>query len=211
MTGDVAYEPLLDADPRLADLQMRVDPSIVTVGDVQMMAVAEGMTPGGPGGPSGPQPIQLNHHLVASSAYTRDMSGKLNWFSGLFKAKGEVQAVGVVQEAKSFTVRKIDGQDVEIGVAIRLQIEATTFKTEAQVSVANIAAEAQLGLSNAKMDISVRGYSGWLGDLLPAPSEVDLGSYGHYLEAFAAIQKHVFGQSASQFISPVPLGIRHER
>ena len=152
----------------------------------------------------------LNQHFVSTVAFTRDASGKPSFFSALFKADAKAKQVGVVQEAKVFAVVKgEDGGDVEMGVAVRLKVEASSFSSDVQVSIANIAAEAQLSLSRAEMEISVRGFGGPLGDLLPAPKAVDLTSYSEYLEAFRKIQAHVFSETNRTAYSPVVLGQHH--
>lgn len=113
-----------------------------------------------------------------------------------------------MQEAKSFAVVETEnGPDIEMGVAVRLQVEASSFSSYVQVSIPNIAAEAQLGLSRAEMEISVRGFSMPLGDLLPAPKAVDLTSYTEYVEAFGKVQAFVFSQANRQYLSPVLLGV----
>ncbi|WP_171177759.1 hypothetical protein [Ruegeria sp. HKCCD8929] len=194
MSDALTYIPLLDGDETLSGYRFRVGgPS----GE-------EGLATTAAGAPE--DVVTLDQHFVTSVAYTREASGKMSWFAGLLKGDAEGKSVGVVQEAKMYTVREIEGQRVEIGVAVQLKIEATTFKSSVQVTVPNIAAEAQLGLSRAQMEISVRGYCGMLGEMLPAPSGVNLASYAHYIEAFAKLQKLVFGPSGQAHFSPVVLG-----
>lgn len=155
--------------------------------------------------PDSEKPV-LNQHHVSSVAFTIDASGKASFFASLFSGETEMQRVGVVQEAKSFAVVQKDGKEVEVGVAVRLQVKADKFSASAQVTIPNITAEAQLGLSRADMEISVRGFSGPLGKLLPAPKSVDITSYTEYLDAFREIQAHVFSDASRQHFSPVVLG-----
>ncbi|NDW46637.1 hypothetical protein [Ruegeria sp. PrR005] len=200
MSEKALYEPLSAGDPLFSGYRFRTgDP-----GGPQTEGLGLGL--GGENGLQPGDPVALDQHYVRAVAFTREASGKVSWFNSLFSAQASGKSVGVLQEAKSFMVGTVDGQQVEIGVAVLLKIEATSFKSEAQVSVANIAAEAQLGLSRAEMEISVRGYTGALGDMLPAPSEVDLTSYTTYLNAFERIQKHVFGPGGAAQYSPVVLG-----
>ncbi|MBV2358975.1 hypothetical protein KUH32_04240 [Thalassococcus sp. CAU 1522] len=207
------YEPLLDTDPRMPDLtrqgmvKLRLDvPPMFYAGTVP----GEEMAAASSGGDDTPPRAVLNRHLVSTVAYTRDASGKASFFSALFKAEAKATQVGVIQEAKTFAVVQTeDGRDVEMGIAVRLQVEASRFSSDVQVSIPNIAAEAQLGLSRAEMEISVRGFAGPLGNLLPVPKAVDLTSYADYIESFRRIQEHVFSDTGRDHYSPVALGLHH--
>lgn len=210
MTEDLIFEPLANNDPKFSGYRFRIadtaEPPMQGMG--LEGANLEGLADNGL---NAGDAVILDQHYVRAVAYTIEASGKISWFSSLFNAQADASKVGVVQEAKSFMVGTIDGKQVEIGVAVVLKIEANKFSSEAQVSVANIAAEAQLGRSRAEMEISVRGFTGVLGDMLPAPSAVDLASYAHYLESFEKIQKHVFGKDGKANFSPVVLGkLRNE-
>ncbi len=202
-----AYQPYLDGDPRtrgpvempdLDGLMLSVQSSDRS-GALDDFDLADA-----------PAPVDvkaLNRHLISCTAFTRDIKGNVSFFSSLFKAEAEGKQVGVVQEAKVFYVKADSkGVAVEHGVAVRLQVDASEFSAEANVSIPNIAAEAQLGMSEAQMEISVRGFSGFLGDLLPAPDTVNLTSYAAYMEAFQKIQKHVFCEENAEYLVPVVLG-----
>ncbi|MGH1412058.1 MAG: hypothetical protein ACRBB0_01100 [Pelagimonas sp.] len=206
-----AYQPFLDGDPR-----MRSPTGLPDLPDLDGMMFSRSGGPaldielGAEGGAAAEQhpadPKTLNRHLINCTAYTRDVEGKVNFFSSLFKAEAKGKQVGVVQEAKAFFVKRENGVDIEWGVAVRLQVDASEFSAETHVSIPNIAAEAQLGMSQAQMEISVRGFSGFLGDLLPAPDTVNLTSYAAYMEAFQKIQKHVFSEDNADYLMPVVLG-----
>lgn len=199
------YEPVLEADPRLSRIVPKVSLSLLSglVTAEMSMDAEESLRE-----ESTAPPVVLNQHFVKTVAYTRDIDGKTNFFSSLFKADVQASQVGVVQEAKSFAVVEAeDGSDIELGVAVRLQVEASSFSSNVQVSIPNIAAEAQLGLSRAEMEISVRGFAMPLGNLLPAPKAVDLTSYTEYVEAFGKVQAFVFSEVNRQHVSPVVLGV----
>ncbi|WP_299923136.1 hypothetical protein [uncultured Pelagimonas sp.] len=202
-----AYQPYLDGDPRTRD------PMILPEVDGLMLSLQGGVrsTVGDDfdlaDAPVPIDPKTLNRHLISCTAFTRDVKGNVSFFSSLFKAEAEGKKVGVVQEAKVFFVKTdSNGVAVEHGVAVRLQVDASKFSAEANVSIPNIAAEAQLGMSDAQMEISVRGFSGFLGALLPAPDTVNLTSYAAYMEAFQKIQKHVFCEENAEYLVPVVLG-----
>lgn len=153
--------------------------------------------------------VVLNRHMVQTSAYVREAEGRLKWLQSLFSSKAGFEQLGVIQETKSFVVMPTAdaNSQIEWGVSIRLEVEATKFASEMQISVANIAAQAQVGSSQAQMKMSVRGYAGSLGDHLPAPKSLDFASYSEYLEKFSDIQKLVFGDAGKTLHAPVALGI----
>lgn len=203
------YEPLLDGDPRLRSLDLQLSQEAVAA--KPMFSIQEADVEDLPDWAED-EPAQavtapkLNQHLISCTAFTRDAKGEASFFSALFKQEAKLKQVGVVQEAKAFTVREVNGVETEVGVAVRLQVEASEFSSDTHVSIPNIAAEAQLGMSRAQMEISVRGFAGPLGDLLPAPESVNLTSYAQYLEAFQKIQKHVFSKESQGEVTPVVLG-----
>lgn len=195
------YQPLLENDRRLGDLTRQGR-------DEAMSQSIGGSSLEGLGGSTSLEPAQvLDQHFVSTVAYTRDSAGKASFFASLFRAEAKNKQVGVIQEAKSFTVVRVGDQDVEMGVAVRLRVEASSFASDVQVSIPNIAAEAQLNLSRAEMEISVRGYSAPLGDLLPVPTAVDVTSYAAYLDAFSAIQARIFSSEGQAHFFPVALGL----
>ncbi|WP_298853827.1 hypothetical protein [uncultured Ruegeria sp.] len=153
--------------------------------------------------------LKLDRHITVARSYFWDANGRSNLFSRLLGIDVKGKRVGVFQEAKSFTVLlDADGDEYEVGVSVRLEVNADRFELGAQVSIPNIAAEAQLGNSKAEMEISVLGYYGPLGDILPAPKAVDVTSYAEYLESFRKIQRLVFSKEGSEFHHPIPLGER---
>lgn len=153
--------------------------------------------------------LKLDRHTTVSSAYIWEGEVRSKLFARLFGAKAKGKRVGVFQEAKSFTVLlDEDRKEYEVGVAVRMEINADKFDLDAQITIPNIAAEAQLGNSKAEMEINVLGYFGPLGEILPAPRAVDVTSFAEYLESFRKIQELVFSAEGMQFHHPIPLGER---
>ncbi|NOD75556.1 MULTISPECIES: hypothetical protein [unclassified Ruegeria] len=153
--------------------------------------------------------LKLDRHITVARSYFWDAEGRSTLFPRLLGIEFKGKRVGVFQEAKSFTVLlDTDGEEYEVGVSVRLEVNADRFELGAQVSIPNIAAEAQLGHSKAEMEISVLGYYGPLGDILPAPKAVDVTSYAEYLESFRKIQRLVFSEDGAQYHHPIPLGER---
>ncbi len=154
-------------------------------------------------------PLKLDRHMTVARSYYWDANARSKLFSRLLGVDVKGKRVGVFQEAKSYTVLlDADGDKYEVGVSVRLEVTADKFELGAQVSIPNIAAEAQLGNSKAEMEISVLGYYGPLGDILPAPKAVDVTSYAEYIESFRKIQKLVFSKEGAEFHHPIPLGER---
>ncbi|EPX86967.1 hypothetical protein [Salipiger mucosus] len=202
------YEPILDNDPRLSEITRAGLRQLAPAGAPEGFAGIEEGMPGALGDPEAA--LVLNQHMVSTVAYTRDQSGKTSFFSSLFKADAKAQQVGVIQEAKTFAVVEHDGEEIEMGVAARVHVVASSFSADVQVTIPNIAAEAQLRASRAEMEISVRGFGAPLGELLPVPRAVDVTSYAEYLGAFAKIQRHIFSEAGRQNYAPVALGV-HKR
>lgn len=128
-------------------------------------------------------------------------------FLGFGGVEAQLLEAGLVHEAKRFLVKKTEKKrHVEFGIAVRLWIAVTKFNLEVELTVPNLAASAQLTNSNATIGLSVSGFSGALGNLLPSPQSLNVENFSVYLDAFSNIQAHVFGAEAEDRLSPVLLG-----
>lgn len=151
---------------------------------------------------------KLDHWTVRAHVYTSEVAARIGILAGLFGGSGKVVKAGAMDEAKRFRVETTEsGRYCEVGVAVRLAAAATEWEAQIDLSVPNIAAAAQLGMKtgDAQIGIEVSGYSGALGDLLPAPRQLDVSTLSDYLAAFRAIQAQVFGRSGLAFLTPAVL------
>jgi hypothetical protein len=94
---------------------------------------------------------------------------------------------------------------VVIGVSVRLSVATTAFRAEFDLSIPNLAAQAQLGMSEARIGISVVGYFGPVGDLLPATEDLNVENFSVFTNAEKEIQKRVFGLDGVNFLAPALL------
>lgn len=191
------------------------DGSLEIPGDVKdlLKSEAEAVKSGGPRTESvmGPAArsgtLPLERWKVMAHTYTEDMSSEMSIFGALFSGKAERVKAGVIHEAKRFTVTETPkGRKVEMGVAVRLSVATLKLNGKAGVSLPNLAAEAQLGTAEAKIGISVLGFTGAFGDTLPAPAKLDVESFGVYMDAFRKIQGQVFAPASSALLVPTLLG-----
>ena len=95
---------------------------------------------------------------------------------------------------------------VETGVAVRLAVATTSFDAQTELSVPNLAAAAQLGLAETRIGIYVMGFRGPIGDIMPAPADLNVENFGSFMDAFEAIQKRVFSIESVPLLSPTILG-----
>ena len=138
--------------------------------------------------------LTLERWVIQAHAYRGETAGKISLLGRLFSGGASKVNCGVVHEAKRYTVLKTDDNRlVQVGVVVRLSAATRAFKAKAEITLPNIAANAQLSSADARVGIDVLGYSGKLGDLLPAPTALDVESLNSYLNAFRAIQERVFG------------------
>jgi hypothetical protein len=150
----------------------------------------------------------LDRWSVQAHVYSSEVAAKLSILAGLFGGSGKRAKAGATHEAKRYRVEITDAQrEVQIGVAVRLAVATTEWEVDAELSVPNIAAAAQLNakVGDAKIGIDVVGYSGPLGDMLPAPRQLDVTTLADYLAAFSAIQRRVFGRDGGRFLTPTAL------
>lgn len=154
---------------------------------------------------------ELEHWDVQAHQYRTEVGGSVNLLARLFSSKGRVILQGVVQEAKRFrVVESEEGHDVEIGCAVRLSVATNSQEFSAKLTVPNLAASAQLdvGKSDVRIALSVSGFCGPLGTLIPSPAQLSVENFAEYTQAFANIQKHVFGEQALHYLRPTYLGHR---
>ncbi len=149
---------------------------------------------------------ELAHWTVQAHAYSTDVAGKISLLGRLFAGETKVARAGVVHEAKRFT-KKSTGQNrsCEFGVSVRIFAATTGWNTKLQLTLPNLAADAQLNARDARVAIDVIGYSGSLGSLLPAPERLNVESLAVYLDAFRAVQEVVFGEAGLPFLMPTLL------
>jgi hypothetical protein len=111
-----------------------------------------------------------------------------------------------VHEAKRFTrISTSVGRAVEYGVAVRILAAADEISGNVQLTLPNLAADAQLAKRDARIALQVVGYSGALGEMLPSPRRLDVESLATYLESFGRIQQEVFGAQGLRFLTPTLL------
>jgi hypothetical protein len=148
---------------------------------------------------------KLDHWTVRANVYTKEMAAKIGILAGLFGISGTRVSAGVVHEAKRYRKDTTDETTVvEVGVAVRLIAATTEWDVQADISIPNIAAAVNLNakIGDARIGIEVTGYSGPLGDILPAPSKLDVSTLVDYVAAFNRIQRTVFGETGLPFLTP---------
>lgn len=151
-------------------------------------------------------PLVLDRWDVKTHTYKDKVAGKVGFLAGLFSGASERVAAGVVHEAKRYRLEKTrKGRVVEIGVSVRLSVATTAFNANFDLSIPNLAAQAQLGMSEARIGISVVGFFGPVGDLLPAPEDLNVENFSIFTNAAKLIQKRVFGPDGVNFMAPTLL------
>jgi hypothetical protein len=103
---------------------------------------------------------RLENWTVQAHAYSTDVAGKVGLLGRLFSGETRVANAGVVHEAKRFTVQRTS-QDrfTEFGVSIRILAATTDWDSKLQLTLPNLAADAQLSHRDARVAIEVVGYS----------------------------------------------------
>jgi hypothetical protein len=160
------------------------------------------------GGPAeSVRPAQLERWAIQAREYTAGGTGKVSLFGRLFGGHADMVKAGVVHEAKRFTlVRDTYGNQAELGVAVRIVAGTSEWQASVQLTLPNVAADAQLHSRDARVSMEVVGYAGALGALLPAPQRLDVSSLAEYLSAFRSIQAEVFGERGLACLAPTLLG-----
>ncbi len=144
---------------------------------------------------------------VQIHTYRDAAAGKVSFFSNLFGGEASKVQAGVIHDAKRFRIETRENKKYEIGVAVRLSVATTNFKSDFDLTLPNLAASAQLDKSDTRVTISVLGYAGPLGELLPSPSKFDVESCIKYLNSFRDIQKLVFGAEGLINVVPTVLSV----
>jgi hypothetical protein len=153
-----------------------------------------------------PTDLPLERWLVQAHAYRETQAAKVGILARLFA--GEVERVkgGVIHDAKRFSVIQTEqSRSCEVGVAVRLSVATASVRANLELTIPNLAAEAQLSNSDTRVGITVVGYRGPLGDLLPAPRKLDVETCVEYITAFQNIQKVIFGETGWKFVVPTVL------
>lgn len=149
----------------------------------------------------------LDRWDVQSHQYKTEAQVETSILARLFSGSGKVSNYGLVQEAKRFCVQTTDrDRRVEYGTAVRLSVAVLSSDFNIALTLPNIAAKAQLNDIHARIALSVDGYVGPLGELLPAPDNLNVENLAVYTTAFKAIQALVFGNTGLDYISPTLLG-----
>lgn len=156
--------------------------------------------------PSPAQSYPLERWLVQAHSYHESEAVKVGIFSRLFAGEASRVKAGVIHDAKRFSLIETgDSRRVEIGVAVRLSVATSNVSAKLELTLPNLAAEAQLKNTDARVGITVIGYGGPLGSLLPAPRKLDVETCVEYLSAFQKIQAIVFGDEGWQHVLPTTL------
>lgn len=143
---------------------------------------------------------------VQAHAYSREQAAEVGLFGRLFSGEVNSVEVGVIHEAKRFNKLAMDDAlDIEVGVAVRLVVAASSFDSSLGLTLPNIVAAAQIGGSSARVGLSVVGFTGALGSLLPAPNRLDVETCVDYMVAFSKLQAHVFSGENEEKLLPALL------
>ena len=155
----------------------------------------------------------LDRWDVQSHQYKTDVDVKTSLVSRLFSANADVSHFGLVQEAKRYCIQSTDdtNRKVEFGVAVRLSVAVLDSKFNAELTLPAIAATAQLTDLRARIALSVDGYIGPLGEMLPAPDNLNVENLAVYTDAFKSIQALVFGQDGMDHLYPTLLGYEADK
>ncbi len=154
-----------------------------------------------------PQPPALDRWDVVTHIYRGEAEANVGFLGKIFSAKGKAAKGGVTQEAKQYRLGDIEGgKEAHVGVAVRLAVATSSAELEAGLTIPNLAAAAQLSMAETRIGIYVLGFRGPLGDIMPAPNDLDVENFSGFMAAFAEIQKRVFSMDNASFLSPTLLG-----
>lgn len=145
----------------------------------------------------------LNRWDINTHFFKDDAEVKVGFFKKLFSGTTKVVKAGVIQEAKFYRIDQTDGgHEVQVGVAVRLAVATSNFSVTAELSIPNLTASAQLGLSDTRVGIYVVGSRIPIGDILPAPTDINVENYSLYIESFKEIQNRVFSPENEKYFTP---------
>lgn len=149
----------------------------------------------------------LDRWDVQSHQYTAKAAVEASYLVRLFSSKTQISSYGLIQEAKRYCIRNTKiGRRFELGTSVRLSVVVFSTNFDVALTLPNIAAKAQLTDLRARIALSVDGYTGPLGELLPAPDNLNVENLAVYLNAFKTIQSQVFGSSGLRYNTPTMLG-----
>lgn len=155
--------------------------------------------------------VNLNRWDIETHFFKDEAEVKVGFLQKLFSGTAKTAKAGVMQEAKFYRVDKTDdGREIEIGVAVRLAVATSNYMVEADLSIPNLTAAAQLSLADTRVGIYVVGSRISIGDILPAPSDIGVENYATYMQAFNVIQGRVFDPQNDQYYTPTMLGYFEE-
>src|SRR3954452_3323907 len=113
-----------------------------------------------------PKPDLLKDWRWEQSEMSSDFAAQLGFAVGSVSVSGHSRTL-LAEYSNTATVEQ-DGQSARYGVAARLVVGATSVEGKTAVSIPVLAAEAQLGHTQASVNLSVNGYvGGELAELLP--------------------------------------------
>jgi hypothetical protein len=87
-----------------------------------------------------------------------DFAAKLGFSVGSLSASGRLRTL-IAEFSNTVTVEDEEGRSARYGVAARLVVGATSFEGKAALSIPMLAAEAQLGRTQASVSMTVNGYN----------------------------------------------------
>lgn len=149
----------------------------------------------------------LDRWDIQAHQYKTAAEVKMGILGGLFSSRSKLVKSGVVQEAKRYKVTQTDKDNrIEFGTAVRLVVAINETEADLELTIPNIAAGAQLAHFEARIALSVVGFVGPLGDMLPAPGELNVETLPDYLDAFRKMQSYIFGREGAPFLAPTLLG-----
>ncbi|MBO81988.1 hypothetical protein AAG607_12880 [Citromicrobium bathyomarinum] len=149
----------------------------------------------------------LDRWDVQSHQYTSKAEVEGSLLGRLFSSKAESATHGIVQEAKRFcAIPTAEGRTMQVGTAVRIAVIITSGEIKTTLTLPNVAASAQISDLRAKIAMSVHGYTGPLGEILPVPSNLNVENLASYTNAFTEIQNLVFGADGLHYIRPTLLG-----
>ena len=150
--------------------------------------------------------LKLERWLVEARAYQNQGAANVGILGRLFSGEAKAVNGGVIHNARRFSVVPAPGGRLtEVGVSVRLSVATTSYDAKLSLTLPKLAAKAELSNWDTRIGITVVGYSGFLGDLLPAPKRLDVDTCIQYVEAFKQIQQLIFSEEGSNWIAPTIL------
>jgi len=150
--------------------------------------------------------LRLERWRLEAQQYRKEHAAKVGIFGALFSGEAKTVTAGLVHEAKRFSIIRSEAdREVAVGVSVRLAVATTHEDIRITLTLPNLAADAQLNHRDTRIGITVEGYGGPLGALLPAPRALDVESFASYSESFRQIQERVFGEEGWRNVAPTIL------